>query len=281
MPVSGDVLAAARVLLAWDGTAYGGWQLQPNVETVQGAVERVLAQLMDRDRVIARAAGRLDAGVHAEAQVVSFAVMSRRTTRELFRGMNGLLPDDIACLALSSAADGYDPRRENCGKTYRYRFLVRENRCPFRRTRCWHLGRALDLESMRRAARWLLGAHDFTSFRASGCTALHPVRMIRSIELDLVGDEVHLVVHGNAFLRYQVRIMAGCLAEVGLGRQPPEWMGAVLAAADRNRAARTAPAHGLTLERVHFWSALDWEHGEDPGARSMRADVPSFALGNR
>jgi len=254
----------ARALLAWDGSAYGGWQLQPNVPTVQGVVETVLARLMDRDRVVVRAVGRLDAGVHARGQVVGFSVHAPRSIRELFRGMNGLLPDDIACLALSAAPADYDPRRYNRGKIYRYRFLFREVRCPFRHLKCWHLEHPLDVDAMQRAANTLLGFHDFATFRASGCSAVHSMRRIRSIRIERQADEVHLLVQGKAFLRYQVRIIAGCLVEVGQGRRSPDWMAKILAAKDRNLAARTAPAHGLSLERVLFRPELEWEEGSMP-----------------
>ena len=254
----------ARALLAWDGAAYGGWQLQPNVPTVQGAVEDVLARLMSRDRVVVRAVGRLDAGVHTRGQVVGFAVQAPRTIRELFRGMNGLLPDDIVCLALSSAPADYDPRGHNRGKIYRYRILVREVGCPFRRLQCWHLDEPLDITAMQRGAELLLGLHDFTTFRAAGCSAQHPVRRVRAIAVERHADEVHILVAGKAFLRHQVRIIAGCLVEVGLGRQPPSWMAKILAATDRSLAARTAPAHGLILEEVLFRPRLEWEEGEVP-----------------
>ena len=219
---------------------------------------------MNQERVVVRAAGRLDAGVHARAQIVSFKVTSKRSTMALFRGLNGLLPADVACLALSAAAPDFDPRRYNRGKTYRYRLLVRKARCPFRRSQCWHVGRLLDVPAMRLAAQCLVGQHDFTSFRASGCSARHPVRRVRAIEIQPFDDELHLVVNGEAFLRHQVRIMVGSLVEVGLGRREPDWLGSVLAATDRTVAARTAPAHGLSLERVHFHPPLEWEYGSAP-----------------
>jgi tRNA pseudouridine38-40 synthase len=260
----GTVAGGAAALLAWDGSAYGGWQLQPHVETVQGVVERVLARMLNRDRVVVRAAGRLDAGVHAQGQVVAFEVTAPRTLRALHRGLNGLLPADIACLAMGAVPADFDPRRVNHGKTYRYRFLVRPSRCPFRRGHVWHVGRELDCNAMQVAARHLLGQHDFTSFRASGCTARHPVRRIRSVQIQDRGDEVHLVVDGEAFLRHQVRIIAGCLAEVGLWRQPSEWLAELIEVRDRTLAARTAPAAGLSLERVHMNGAVAWTEGAEP-----------------
>lgn len=263
----GHPAEAARALLAWRGERYGGWQLQPNVPTVQGEVEAVLQQIMNCAREPVRAAGRLDAGVHAEAQLVTFLVHGRRTPGALYKGLNGLLPPDIACLALSSAPATFDPRGSSSGKIYRYRFLLREARCPFRDWGSWHVARPLDVDAMRAAAALLIGLHDFTSFQATGCAARHPVRRLRSLEVEDRGEEVHLVVDGEAFLRHQVRIIAGCLVEVGRGRRPPEWMGDLLAVRDRTQAARTAPAHGLTLEKVHFRPALTWEHGAPPRSR--------------
>ena len=184
-----------------------------------------------------------------------------------------MLPDDIVCLALSAAPADYDPRRHNRGKIYRYRYLVRPARCPFRRWKCWHVGRELDTPAMQRAAQCLVGMHDFTTFRASGCSARHPVRRIRAIDIVRHADEVHVLVDGEAFLRHQVRIIAGCLVEVGLGRRDPDWVADILGAMDRTRAARTAPAHGLCLERVCFDSPLVWEEGASPEPSWSRPDV--------
>lgn len=249
-----------RALLAWDGGAYGGWQLQPNTETIQGVVERVLARIMSVDRVPVEAAGRLDAGVHARGQVVSFPLLAPRSPLAVWRGLNGLLPPDISCLALAVAEPGFKPRRSNVGKHYRYRVLARPVACPFRRGGAWHERRPLDVSAMMAAASHLEGRHDFTSFRASGCTAAHPVRGIHTVQVVAVGDEVHIDVHGEAFLRHQVRIMAGTLVEVGLGRRSPDSVAETLAARDRTKAGRTAPAHGLWLEQVKFDPPLRWDH---------------------
>ena len=271
-------MEAARALLAWRGDAYGGWQLQPDVPTVQAAVEQAVSRIMDVERVVVRAAGRLDAGVHAEAQVVAFDVPADRSAHALWRGMNGLLPDDIACLALAATHRGFDPRRANSGKTYRYRVLTRATKCPFRRRSCWHVGRPLDVSAMQTAAAALVGRHDFSSFRASGCSATHPNRRVRALQVTTDGDEVRILVDGEAFLRHQVRIMAGALVEVGLARRPPRWMVEVLQARDRAAGARTAPAHGLCLERVHFSPPLSWDVGQAPsdgeGGAASRASPP-------
>jgi len=257
-------MKAARALLAWRGEAYGGWQLQPNVPTVQGVVEAAVSQIMARRRVVVRAAGRLDAGVHAIAQVVAFEVPEPRSPRVVHRGLNGLLPDDVACVALSPTTRAFDPRRFNRGKIYRYRLLNKWRKCPFRAGSCWRVGQELDVDAMREAATALVGKHDFSSFRAAGCAAMHPVRGVRSIRFEETHDEVVVVIEGEAFLRHQVRIMTGCLVEVGLGRRPPSWLEGVVAARDRAAAARTAPPHGLWLERVLFEPELSWEVGEDP-----------------
>lgn len=266
-------MEAARALLAWRGDAYAGWQCQPNVPTVQQAVERAVSRIMDTERVTVRAAGRLDAGVHAKEQVVAFDVPAERSTHAIWRGLNGLLPDDIACLALSATHRGFDPRRASAGKTYRYRVLTRPTKCPFRTRSCWHVGRSLDVVAMQNAALALVGKHDFSSFRASGCGSAHPNRRVRAVQVFRVGDEVRLVVDGEAFLRHQVRIMAGALVEVGLKRKPPSWMSEVLRARDRSAGARTAPAHGLCLERVHFSPSLTWEVGASPWDRNPGADL--------
>lgn len=238
-----------RLDLSWDGRPYLGWQRQPQGPTVQQAVEEALAVVLDAPARV-EASGRTDAGVHALQQVVAFRTAARRSPRGLVGGLNHHLPRDIACLAAQEAPEGFDPRRWTRGKLYRYRILVRRPRCPFRRGLTWHLGQDLDVQAMARAAAALPGTHDFTSFQAQGCAAEHPVRRLSAARVQTHEDEVWLEMEGHGFLRHQVRIMAGTLVEVGLGRQQEGWPGQVLAARDRTRAGPTLPAEGLWLVRV-------------------------------
>ena len=247
-----------RLLLAWHGAAYVGWQRQPNGLSVQEVVEGAVSRFFGGISVTARAAGRLDAGVHSRGQVVVVDVPEARPVQAWMRGLSSLMPPDIACLGAAPCAADFDPRRAASGKRYRYRWLERWPPCPFRLGRLWHLRRPLAVAPMHAAAQLLVGTHDFTSFRAAGCSARSPVRAISRVSVSRVEDEVVLDVWGPAFLRHQVRIMAGTLTDVGTGRRAVASMPDVLRARRRTAAGRTAPAEGLWLEEVFFATPLQW-----------------------
>jgi len=241
-----------RLVLEYDGTGYGGWQRQPDVRTLQQELEEALAQLFGGEAITVIASGRTDAGVHALGQVVSFRARATRTADQVQRGLNALLPSAIAVVRAEVAAPDFHALADARGKHYRYRLRAGRVRSPLRRDRCWTTGFALDLAAMDLALGSVIGTHDFTSFRASGCTALTPVRTVTSIELVEVGDEAYVEVRGRGFLRYMVRNLVGSSVEVARGRHAPEWMAEVLAARDRGRAGPTAPAHGLCLVAVDY-----------------------------
>lgn len=244
-----------------------GWQRQPNGGSIQEAVEAALGQLLGGVRVRVDATGRTDAGVHALHQVVGFVLEVPRTARALERGLNALLPRDISCLGVRPAPDGFSPRHWTRSKHYRYRLLLREARCPFRAGWTWHQRAPLDVPSMSVAAAALVGRHDFSSFRAAGCSALHAVRTLARSEITRgTDDELHLDFHGNGFLRHQVRIMVGTLVEVGQGRREPASVRATLAACDRAAAGPTAPPHGLWLVRAEVGDAPRAPDATDPGS---------------
>ncbi len=245
-----------RLILTWDGAAYVGWQHQPSGVSIQGTVEAALRSILGGEAVSVIASGRTDAGVHALRQVAAFRCHTPRTPRAIMNGLNAMLPPDIACLEAAIAPTEFHPRRWAIRKRYRYRLLVRSARCPHRRGRVWHLRSSLDVRALRAAARGLVGEHDFTSFRAAGCGAAHALRTIEAaLVADMPDDEVHVTFTGSGFLRHQVRIMVGTLVEIGRGRWGPEHIPALLAARDRTRAGRTAPAHGLALLDVELGPA--------------------------
>lgn len=243
-----------RIDLEYDGAGFVGWQLQPAGRSVQGVVEEALERLLGHPARV-RAAGRTDTGVHAEQQVAVFDAEVERTERAVLGGLNGLLPEDVACVAAARVPGDFEPRHAPHTKRYRYRWLDRPARSPLRRGRAWHHRQPLDHEAMDRAARLLEGRHDFSAFRAVGCSAAHAVRTVELCRVERSGDEVHLVAEGTGFLRHMIRIVAGSLTEVGLGRRPPAWLAEVRDSRDRERAGRTAPAHGLTLERIVYLDA--------------------------
>lgn len=240
-----------RLVLEYDGAGFAGWQLQPDAPTVQGAVEAALEGLLGHPARL-YAAGRTDTGVHAAMQVAVFDSAARRDARAIRDGLNARLPASVACVAADEVAPDFDPRRHPHRKTYRYTWLCRASRSPLRAGRAWHVRQGLAVPPMAAAVGAVVGTHDFSSFRASGCTADHPVRTVREATVRAVGDEVWLEIHGTGFLRHMVRILAGSLHEIGRGRRPPEWLGEVLRARDRTRAGQTAPAEGLLLERIEY-----------------------------
>jgi tRNA pseudouridine38-40 synthase len=240
-----------RLVMEYDGADFLGWQVQPGGRTVQGVLEEALEQLF-LEPVRAYPSGRTDAGVHAIEQVVAFDARVERSPREVRDALNALLPDDVAVVRAERAEPDFDPRRWVEAKQYRYTWVDRPSRSPLRRDRAWHVRGPLDVEAMDAATHLLVGRHDFTSFRAAGCTAAHPVRLVKDMAVVRRDDEVHLDVVGHGFLRHMVRIIAGTLLEVGRGRRPPGWVGEVLAACDRSGAGRTAPPQGLTLLSVSY-----------------------------
>jgi tRNA pseudouridine38-40 synthase len=247
-----------RLRVEYDGTGLCGWQRQDNGPTVQGHLEAALAKLLQHEvRVVG--ASRTDAGVHARGQVASFRTERPVPLHGIRRGVNSMLPDQIAIAEASEAPDDFHPRFSATGKHYRYLLLTRAERDPRWRDRAWHHPERLDHGAMQAAAAALVGEHDFAAFRAAGCTAKRTVRRIDRIEIgELAGDlpgPSHVVavdVRGNAFLRNMVRILVGTLVEVGRGRRPASQVAEILASKDRTQAGITAPAHGLELVEVRY-----------------------------
>ena len=245
-------MPVVKLTLEYDGTRYVGWQVQPNGPSIQAEVERALAILHGAPRRVT-AAGRTDAGVHALGQVASLPVEAPLPLAAYVKGMNALLPRDIAVRAASLEPDGFDARRSARGKRYRYRLVNLPARAPLARLQAWELFRPLDLPAMREAAAHLVGRHDFASFQAADCECAHAVREVRRLEvLGEGGGELAVVVEATAFVKHMVRNLTGTLVEVGLGRRAASSMPALLAARDRTRAGRTAPPQGLVLEEVFY-----------------------------
>jgi tRNA pseudouridine38-40 synthase len=241
-----------KLTLEYQGTHYVGWQVQPNGVSIQArlmdAVERLLGE-----RVPVESAGRTDAGVHATGQVVCLSTERVLPLKAYWKGLNSLLPEDIAVVRAEEVPAAFDPRRWSLGKRYRYRVSNRPSRSPLLRATHWEVFTPLDVEALRQGAAHLLGRHDFSSFRASDCQAAHAVREVRRVDVQgHSGGELSIAVEGTAFLKHMVRNLVGTLLDVGKGRRPPQWVAEVLAARDRKRAGPTAPAQGLVLEEVFY-----------------------------
>ena len=237
--------------IEYDGTAYNGWQRQQSGTGVQSLVEEALAKVADAP-VEAHCAGRTDAGVHAEAQVVHFDTPALRSTRSWLLGVNSNLPRDINAQWAEFVADDFHARYSAKSRTYRYLILNRPVRSSLYRDRAWWIHRPLDARRMQDAARYLHGEHDFSAFRAAGCQASTPRREVYSVTIARHGVWVVVTVRANAFLQHMVRNIVGLLVAIGAGDQPPEWADAVLKSRDRTRGGVAAPAQGLTLVDVEY-----------------------------
>jgi tRNA pseudouridine38-40 synthase len=240
-------------VLAYDGTEYCGWQVQPHGDSIQGRVEAAFSKLADCDvRVVA--AGRTDAGVHAEAQVVHFDLPRALPPEALVRGGNTLLPPDIRVRSAEPTAATFHARYSARAKTYRYCLDRGPVSLPFRSRFTLHYPHHLDEDAMSEGARAFVGEHDFAGFRASSCGAKTTIRRcdVSSWLPVGAGDELHYTVKASGFLHHMVRNMVGTLLEIGRGKRSPRDIARLLASGDRPSAGPTAPAKGLHLVCVDY-----------------------------
>lgn len=240
--------------LAYEGTAFGGWQRQPGVRTVQEALESAMAAIEHRSVTVV-AAGRTDAGVHARAQVVSVDVATRLPAATLLRAINVRLPGDVRVTHVADRPPGFNARRDARSKTYRYTLLLDPSPSPFVRRVVWAMPPRLDLAAMQQAAAVLVGEHDFAAFQATGGDVRTTVRRVLRSRLRMAPGSptyVHYDIEGTGFLRHMVRNIVGTLVEIGRGRWPADYMHDLLASRDRRRAGATAPPQGLVLMRVRY-----------------------------
>lgn len=241
-----------KLTLEYDGTAYRGWQRQAEGPTIQAEIERALGRLTGAP-VTVIGAGRTDAGVHALGQTAHFHSPTRLSPETLRRGLNALLPEDIAVRECLPVPATFHARYDARGKRYRYRILHRDVRSALERNRSWFLDRPLDLEAMRRAAAHLVGRRDFKSFESSGSPRAHTVRTVTAAEWHIGEDGIlGFEIEADGFLRGMVRNVVGTLAAVGQGRLSPGDIPRILEARDRRCAAACAPARGLFLVRVIY-----------------------------
>lgn len=237
--------------IAYDGTRYAGWQIQPNGLTVQQVVEEALEKLLG-ERVQLRSSGRTDAGVHAYAMPAAFVTSRDLPLRAYIEGTNRHLPDDISIQDARPVPDGFKPISAAHAKHYRYTILNATSRRPLDRLYSWQVREKLDVTAMRAAAAYFPGSHDFGAFRASNCVARTTIRRIDSVEISQNGSMLTIDVIGGGFLKNMVRVMAGTLVDVGRGRFQPEHVQWLLLNPDRKKAGITAPACGLCLIHVEY-----------------------------
>jgi tRNA pseudouridine38-40 synthase len=240
-----------KLVLEYCGRRYHGWQIQPNAPSVQACVEHCLAQITNAP-VRLYAAGRTDAGVHALAQVAHFDTPSAIALAALQRGLNSLLPEDIAVLQVAEVPRDFHARYSACQKTYAYVLYNQPHRSAFAAPYAWYVPQPLDVAAMHSAAQVLLGRHDFSAFRAASCTARSPVRSLTQLAVKRRAGRIFLVMRADGFLQHMVRNIVGTLVQIGRSKIAPEAMATILQSRQRQHAGPTAPPQGLFLVRVYY-----------------------------
>ncbi|MCC6176722.1 MAG: tRNA pseudouridine(38-40) synthase TruA [Chloroflexi bacterium] len=264
-----------RLTLAYEGTRYAGFSLQPGRTTIQEVVEGALTQCLG-ETIRVTAAGRTDAGVHASGQVVSFATRGRLAPAEVRRALNALLPEDVVVETAAAAPDWFDARRSATRRHYRYVIWNQPRRSLWWRRWAWHVPDPLDVPSMQEAASALLGRHDFASFASQAAREPAGHSTERVVEQAAWWSEAGLLgfeITATAFLRHMVRGIVGTLVQVGRGQLSASALPSVLAARDRRRAGPNAPPHGLMLTGVEYPATIDYTGPVDqPSADGSRDD---------
>jgi tRNA pseudouridine38-40 synthase len=241
-----------KLVVQYDGTEFVGWQRQGRGVSIQGLIEEALGRI-DGAPVALHGAGRTDAGAHALGQVASARVATTMEDGTMVRALNAHLPDAIRIVEVCTMPDGFHARFSATGKAYEYRIWNDRVVPPFLRLYAWHVTGALDLGSMREAARAIVGEHDFAGFRGAGAVNHTTVRRITAAGWRPADDRLLVFeIEGAGFLRYMVRSLVGMLVEIGRGQRPASDMAQRLAFPDRSAAGRTAPARGLFLVKVTY-----------------------------
>jgi tRNA pseudouridine38-40 synthase len=233
------------------GSDFFGWQYQPHARSVQACVETALSKVANHPvKVIC--AGRTDTGVHALGQVIHADITVQRTMRSWRLGTNTHLPNDVSVLWVQSVEENFHARFSALARYYRYVILNRPSRPAVLLKKTTWAFKKLDIEAMQTAGNYLLGKHDFSSYRAVSCQAKTPIRTISYLNVSRINELVIIDISANAFLHHMVRNIAGVLMNIGYGEQPPEWAKIILDARDRTKGGVTAPPDGLYLCAVDY-----------------------------
>lgn len=246
-----------KLTIEYDGTPYHGWQKQDDTRTIQGDLAAAIKQFCRQD-VDVVGAGRTDAGVHATAQVAHIDLPKEYAPFSVMQGINFYLFADestqnrIAILNAQAVSDDFNARFSAKKRHYLYRIINRRSRLGIEANRAWHVVEPLDVAAMREAAKYLVGHHDFTSFRDTQCQAKSPEKTLEQLDVIRVQEEVRIITSARSFLHHQVRNMVGTLALVGKGRWHAEDVKKALDARDRTQAGPTAPACGLYLTGIVY-----------------------------
>ena len=240
-----------KLVVAYDGTNYRGWQVQNNGETIESMLNRAISSLTGEE-IHVMGSSRTDSGVHAMGNVAVFDTEARMAADKFSYALNQRLPEDIRIQNSCEVPLDFHPRYQKTVKTYEYHILNREFPLPAYRLNAHFTYRPLDIARMQEAACYLEGEHDFQSFCAAGAQVKTTVRTIYELTVEKEGDLIVIRITGNGFLYNMVRIIAGTLMKVGMGEWEPERMTEILEGRDRKLAGPTAPAKGLTLMEIHF-----------------------------
>ena len=238
-------------VVEYRGSEFKGWQSQPGQRTVQGCVEQALSSVANQPISIVTA-GRTDSGVHATGQIIHFDSSAERSARAWVMGANGRLPGDVRLSAAQRVGDDFHARFKAFRRSYRYIVFNRNVASAVYRQLVTHEYRDINVPAMQSAAQYLVGEHDYSSFRASGCQAHSPVRTVAQLNVQAQGGWIWIDVVANAFLQHMVRNFAGVLLTIGAGEESVDWARTVLEARDRTKGGITAAPEGLYLTRVEY-----------------------------
>lgn len=243
-----------KLIIAYDGTHYSGWQVQANALSVQSLVQKALETAL-RSSIALTGSGRTDSGVHALGQVAHFSTEGSIDLFRLRASLNALLPEDIRILEIEAAPEAFHARYSATGKTYHYHIQIDGPINPFKRLYSYKVFHKVDLALLKEAARLFIGTHDFSSFAHEadkGSASRDPVRTLTRLDVVEEPNGFRLEFEGNGFLHKMVRNITGTLLDISYGKIPLEELPAIFAAKDRRIAGRTAPPHGLFLAKVHY-----------------------------
>lgn len=240
-----------KLTIAYDGTNYCGWQVQPNGITIEEVINKALRKLTGEEITVI-GASRTDSGVHAMGNVAVFDTDTTIPADRIAVALNQRLPEDIVIVKSEEVASDFHPRYCDCSKTYEYHIINTRIPNPTKRLTNYFVSYVLDIDKMRKAASYLVGEHDFVSFCNVRTEVENTVRCITELEILKCGDEITIRITGNGFLYNMVRIIVGTLIRVGRGFYEPEKVKEILEVKDRKAAGVTAPAHGLMLMEIEY-----------------------------
>lgn len=242
-----------KLTVAYDGTNYSGWQIQPNADTIERQLD-IAINKVTKEKIHVTGASRTDAGVHAMGNVAVFDTDSAIPPERFSYALNACLPQDISVQSSEEVSPDFHPRHCDTRKTYEYKILNTQMPIPQLRNYSWHVSYELDIDVMRKAASYLVGEHDFKSFCCVRTQAESTVRTIYSLEVlyDMQNAQVIIRITGNGFLYNMVRIIAGTLIDAGRGKINPDDIPDILKYKDRSKSGKTAPPQGLTLMKIDY-----------------------------